>query len=217
MLFVIHGLDGANALPTRLAYYEAHKAFLADTSPHGSSVISGRARLKAGTANATTGVVAVGAFSWGRPLTDADTTQRAGWYADFATSGERQIGKATVFGDFLTFGSLIPASAGATGSCTAGGGSGNSYSVNIDTGNGAFKASTVGLLGESLLAELLPATSYTTTDSTGRRYKTITKQLVQQGSLGIGSSTTDTITSTFVTGRLSWRQINNYQDLKNAP
>ena len=189
----------------------------ADTSPHGSSVISGRARLKAGTANATTGVVAVGAFSWGRPLTDADTTQRAGWYADFATSGERQIGKATVFGDFLTFGSLIPASAGATGSCTAGGGSGNSYSVNIDTGNGAFKASTVGLLGESLLAELLPATSYTTTDSTGRRYKTITKQLVQQGSLGIGSSTTDAITSTFVTGRLSWRQINNYQDLKNAP
>ncbi len=189
----------------------------ADTSPHGSSVISGRARLKAGTANATTGVVAVGAFSWGRPLTDADTTQRAGWYADFATSGERQIGKATVFGDFLTFGSLIPASAGATGSCTAGGGSGNSYIVNIDTGNGAFKASTVGLLGESLLAELLPATSYTTTDSTGRRYKTITKQLVQQGSLGIGSSTTDAITSTFVTGRLSWRQINNYQDLKNAP
>ena len=189
----------------------------ADTSPHGSSVISGRARLKAGTSNATTGAVTVGAFTWGRPLTNADTTQRSGWYADFSTTGERQIGKATVFGDLLTFGSLIPASAGAVGSCTAGGGSGNSYSVNIDTGNGSFKTSTVGLLGESLLAEILPATSYTATDSTGRRYKTITKQLVQQGSLGIGSSPTDAITTTFVTGRLSWRQINNYQDLKNAP
>ena len=190
----------------------------ADSSPRNNkSAISSRARLKAGTTNATTGVVAVDAFSWGRPLTDTDVTQRSGWFADLPTLGERQIGKATLFGDSLIFGSLIPASAGATGSCTAGGGGGNNYNVNIDTGNGTFKASTVGLLGESLLAELTPATTYTTTDSTGRRYKTITKQLVQQGSLGIGSSPTDTVTSTFVTGRLSWRQINNYQDLKNAP
>ncbi len=32
MLFVIHGLDAEDASPTRLAHYDAHKAFLADTS-----------------------------------------------------------------------------------------------------------------------------------------------------------------------------------------
>ena len=207
----------STATDTLYAVYD-NASTTADTSPRNNkSAISSRARLQAGTANATTGVVTVGAFSWGRPMTTTDLTQRSGWYADLPASGERQIGKATLFGDRLIFGSLIPASAGATGSCTAGGGGGNNYNVNIDTGNGTFKPSTVGLLGESLLAELLPATTYTSTDSTGRRYKTITKQLVQQGSLGIGSSLTDTITSTFVTGRLSWRQINNYQDLKNAP
>lgn len=32
MLFAIHALDKSGALPTRLANYEAHKGFLADTS-----------------------------------------------------------------------------------------------------------------------------------------------------------------------------------------
>ncbi len=32
MLFIIHALDKPGALATRLAHYDAHKAFLADTS-----------------------------------------------------------------------------------------------------------------------------------------------------------------------------------------
>jgi len=32
MLFAIHAVDRAGALPTRLAYYDAHKTFLSDTS-----------------------------------------------------------------------------------------------------------------------------------------------------------------------------------------
>lgn len=39
MLFVIHGLDAEGALPTRLAHYEAHKAFLADTSSYGVEIV----------------------------------------------------------------------------------------------------------------------------------------------------------------------------------
>jgi uncharacterized protein YciI len=31
MLFVVHALDRAGALPKRLAQYDAHKAFLSDT------------------------------------------------------------------------------------------------------------------------------------------------------------------------------------------
>jgi len=39
MFFVLHAFDKAGALDTRLKHYDAHKAFLADTSPHGVSMI----------------------------------------------------------------------------------------------------------------------------------------------------------------------------------
>jgi uncharacterized protein YciI len=39
MFFVLHAFDKAGTLETRLANYEAHKTFLADTSPHGVSMI----------------------------------------------------------------------------------------------------------------------------------------------------------------------------------
>jgi uncharacterized protein YciI len=39
MFFVLHAFDKAAALEKRLTNYEAHKAFLADTSPHGVSII----------------------------------------------------------------------------------------------------------------------------------------------------------------------------------
>jgi uncharacterized protein YciI len=39
MLFVIHALDRAGALPRRLAHYDAHKAFLSDTGPLGVRIV----------------------------------------------------------------------------------------------------------------------------------------------------------------------------------
>jgi uncharacterized protein YciI len=39
MLFVIHALDRPDALPTRLAHYEAHKAFLGDTGAFGVRIV----------------------------------------------------------------------------------------------------------------------------------------------------------------------------------
>lgn len=39
MLFVIHGIDREGALETRKAHYEAHKAFLSDTSPYGVTMV----------------------------------------------------------------------------------------------------------------------------------------------------------------------------------
>jgi uncharacterized protein YciI len=39
MLFAIHALDRPDALPTRLANYEAHKAFLSDTSRFGVRIV----------------------------------------------------------------------------------------------------------------------------------------------------------------------------------
>jgi len=39
VLFVIHAKDKPGALAARLANYDAHKAFLSDTSPHGVRIV----------------------------------------------------------------------------------------------------------------------------------------------------------------------------------
>jgi type IV pilus assembly protein PilY1 len=186
----------------------------ADSNPIGSGIVSSRARLKAGTINAATGIVNVDPFVWGRAATDGDTTQRSGWYVDYSTTGERQISNATLVGDTLVFGSLIPGSTGGANTCGVTGGSGREYRVNVDTGDGTSKISTVGILGQPLVTELASATISTTSDNTGRRVRTITNSVFNQGSGGINLSGSQT-TKIFA-GRLSWRQINNYQDLKNA-
>ncbi|MGA7810946.1 YciI family protein [Bradyrhizobium sp.] len=39
MLFAIHAVDHADALPKRLAHYDAHKAFLSDTTRFGIRIV----------------------------------------------------------------------------------------------------------------------------------------------------------------------------------
>ena len=39
MLFVLHAIDRQGALPKRLSNYDAHKAFLSDTSAHGVKIV----------------------------------------------------------------------------------------------------------------------------------------------------------------------------------
>jgi type IV pilus assembly protein PilY1 len=187
----------------------------ADNSPAAASVISGRSRLQSGSIDATTGAVTVPAFNWGRATSDTDATQRSGWMIDFIPgTGERVVNSATVAGDNLIFGSLIPVTTTAAGPCVPAGGGGKAYVVNIDSGQGKATNSTVGLLGEPLVLEIISAATYTNSTTTGRRVKTIVRQMVQQGSSGVTAS--ETVTNTLATGRLSWRQINNYQDRKNA-
>ena len=202
---------------TQQSFYEIfdNATTTADNNPIGSGVISGRGRLKAGSIDATTGVVSVDPFVWGRATSDGDSTQRSGWYVDFASSGERQISGATLVGDTLIFSSLVPGSTGGASACGITGGSGREYRINVDTGDGTSTVSTVGILGQPVVSELSSATVSTSSDNTGRRTRTVKSVVFSQGSGGIKTSTTET--TTFITGRLSWRQINNYQDLKNAP
>lgn len=181
------------------------------------SAIRGRDRLKMGTVDTNNGVVAVDPFTWGRP-TPNDLTgiaERAGWHFDFPFSGERQVSNAKSEGDNLLFSSLIPGASASAGACTAGGGGGAEYTINIDTGDGKFRLSTVGILGEPLIMEIAGATTYSAADNTGRRKKTVVHQTIQQGSTGLSATTK--VTTEFIVGRLSWRQINNYQDRKLAP
>lgn len=184
------------------------------------SAVSGRQRLKQGTATfstGSTGTISVPAFTLGRATTNLNSeATRSGWYFDFPTSGERQISSATVVGDTAVFGSLIPGASTTSGSCSAAGGGGNQYTVKTANGNGTFIKSKVGIMGEPLVSEVTGATTYTTSDSTGRRTKTTTSQVIQLGSGGLstGQTSGETVTVTSITGRLSWRQIHNYQDLK---
>lgn len=187
----------------------------ADNSPASASVITGRGRLQAGTVNTTARTITLSTFRWGRATSNADTTQRSGWYFDLPVLGERMVNNGAINGDSFLMSSLIPASSGAAGSCAAAGGSGNLYDLNIDGEGGTYTQSTVGLLGEPLLATL-PATTYTVSDSTGRRKKTVVTGMIPQGQYGAGTPPPPS-SFTVDAGRLSWRQINNYQDLKNAP
>ena len=193
----------------------------ADNSPVGASVISGRGRLQQGTVNTTTFKVSVPAFRFGRAVSDLDATQRSGWYFDLPVSGERIVSNGSILGNNFILSSLIPASSGAGGSCTAAGGSGNAYQLNIDTGNGIYRQSTVGLLGDVLVVDVSTENSLST--STGQGTRTTRRRTISIGSQGIAISATGAglgpgeepeITAN---RRLSWRQINNYQDLKNAP
>jgi len=181
-----------------------------------TSIISGRGRLQAGSINTTTKAISVPAFAWGRPTSDSATLTRSGWYIDYLGSGERQVSGALLNGDTLIFGSLIPGSTGSS-ICGVTGGSGNDYRINVDTGNGNYRVSTVGIMGQPLLVDLSETTE-TVSNSVGRRTRTITSQVVKQGSGGIATNPNDDKNiKTIIAGRLSWRQINNYQDLKNAP
>lgn len=176
-----------------------------------TSAVSGRARLASGAAGA--GTVTVPAFAWGLPMHDDERPQRAGFFFDFPMGGERSISNAIISGDSLVFGSLTP-QAGEGQSCAPRRG-GNEYALNIDSGNGTVRSSDVGLLGEPLVVELAGATTYQKSDTTGRRTKTVVSQVLQQGSGGLGPG--GKVSNTVIAGRLSWRQVHNYHEARNAP
>jgi type IV pilus assembly protein PilY1 len=185
------------------ALYDDDNASVAD----GVASISGRGRLMASTV--TGAEVTTNSFKWGRPTTDADTSKRSGWYFDFPSTLEKSISGATIIGNQVILGNLVPPTLTNADSCREIGGGGKKYNVNIDAGNGTFADSAVGLLG-GILALNIPSAL----NGTGRDLRTT----LDFGSNGARpDATTITPTPPSTPRRLSWRQINNYQDLKNAP
>ena len=184
-----------------------------DDTPNGAA-IAGRGRLQAGTATASTLRVEVPAFLWGRPTSDTDLTRRAGWYFDFPRAGEREVSNARLLDNLLVFSSLLPAAAGG-GGCKAGG-DGFVYAVNIDTGNGTVMRSQVGMMGEPVIFELPELATVTVSDSTGGRVRTSRYGVMQQGSGGNDPQPLVVTADPLRTGRQSWRQIHNYQQLRLA-
>lgn len=190
------------------ALYDDNTATL-DATASPTAAISGRGRLAAGTVSS--GTVSFSPFKLGRPLSDTDLSKRSGWYFNFG-SGERVINTGDTIGANLVFGSVIPPS-NATQVC--GTGSGNLYNVNVLSGVGTSLASDVGLLGPPVTFDVGNA-QITPSDSVGRRTKTIKTQQILQGSSGVSLSAGQ-VERKVNLGRLNWRQINNYQELRNAP
>ncbi len=192
------------------------------------AAITGRTRL-AGATSVTAGGVVMPAFAWGRAMSDTGTT-KSGWYFDFYASrsidangdgdyadtgdvvgtGERQISGMAVLAGKLVFGSVIPAQ----NSCDNG--RGNLFVVDVAGGDATILASTVGILGEPFLAQV-GASTLTGSDTTGRRRETTRYQIILQGSAGLAAPPSLGMDVNTFPGRLSWREISNYQELRNAP
>ncbi|MFM9901513.1 MAG: pilus assembly protein [Polaromonas sp.] len=193
----------------------------ADNSPASNSVITGRGRLQPGVVDTTALTVTVPSFRFGRPTTNTSTATppvKAGYYFDLPFSGERLINDGVINGNFFLVSSLIPASSGAAGSCSAAGGGGNAYSINIDTGTAGYQRSAVGLLGDSI--SIVVSVTSTPTTSTGKGETTVVTKTLTTGSSGSGSSTgvdLSEIQPPYPSKRMSWRQISNYKDLFNTP
>lgn len=179
----------------------------------GLPLITGRERLIQGSVNTVTGIISTPAFIWGRPASNSDASQRSGWYADFGIAGERQIFSAEQFGKSLNFPSLIPAASGGAGSCQALGGSGFRYRVDIVTGNGTFVRVGDGIPGQFILLDGNADVINKISDSTGRRVTTKIRSVAATTTVGVSDG--GTIREDFISGRLSWRQINNYQERKS--
>lgn len=196
------------------------------TSPQ--AAIAGRGRL-AGATTVTASAVDIPVFAWGRATSDTGTT-KSGWYFDFFNArsvdanndgdyvdtgdspgtGERQISGVGVLAGKLVFGTVIPA----VNSCSSG--AGNLYVVDIGGGDATSQASTVGILGEPFLAQV-GASTLTGSDTTGRRRETTRYQIILQGSAGLAAPPGMGLDVITFPGRLSWREISNYQELRNAP
>ena len=180
------------------------------------SVISGRSRLKRG--SILNGTVSMPSFTLGRASRDVNSEAiRSGWYFDLASAGERQISGITFSGDKASFSTLIPITADTeTVQCVPDNGGGNTYDVSIAAGSGFFQASTVGLMGPPVHFDLVDGITFSEpggkAGNTGRRTRVIPTAKIQIGTLGSalipGPERTETA------GRLNWRKINNFLDMK---
>lgn len=152
-------------------------------------------------------------FRFGRPTSDIDNSARAGWYYDLPKTGERIVsdGSPLPYTNTVRVNSLIPAGVSAPGICPVQGGDSDSYSFDYATARGTVRVSPVGLAGQPLL--LLDNSELGKADSTGRRLRKVQPYTVHSGTK---TSAIEKSAPVYLpVGRLSWRQINNYLELRN--
>lgn len=190
-----------------------------DATATSEGAIAGRSRLRAATVNTTQRTISVPSFQWGRAPAGASSPIRSGFYIDLPTAGERLVSAiVSVAGSHAAFNTIVPsASQAVPGSCTQAQSTGLSYQIQITSGVGQWHNAQLGALGAPVYMQVLQHHTHTTsvTDSTGRRLQTTAWQGWSDGQSGKGG--TDAITPQHkVLGRLSWRQIDGYRDLRST-
>lgn len=177
---------------------------------------NGRDRLQQGTVTAGSAIT-VSSFYWNRPrdagIVDGDN-KKAGWFIDFPKSGssggERQITSAALFGQNIMFSSLLPPSA-STSACA--GGASYFYEANLASGLGQVTTVSSGAQGAPMVFSI--GSSVSESNSVGQRTKTEKAVFARPGAAGDDKLIiSETKTADSTVGRLSWRQINNYRELK---
>lgn len=152
-------------------------------------------------------------FIWARPKS-ANSKERAGWYYDLPKQGERVVYDSTYIPltTKVQFSSLLPNAAGASGVCGVKGGNGDLYTMDLIAGIGQRRLVTVGIPGQPLVLFDDESTTTSKADSTGRSLRTRHVVTLQPGSKKLSAE--ETSKELIAVGRLSWRQINNYRELK---
>jgi type IV pilus assembly protein PilY1 len=157
----------------------------------------------------------------GDPFSYYGANAKGGWYFDFANgarTGERVIMPAQLRFGRVFFNSLIPP---AENVCTPLS-SGRSYTLNTLTGlaenpsNQTGILSNVGVLGTPVVFETNAATAAPASASATYR-QSVSQKFSSTSFGGKGSTPTTNSTAALVAGRLSWREIFNYQELHDAP
>ena len=189
----------------------------ATSGTSGVAGIAGRGRLAPVTQDELGDLAPPDNFAWGagRPRSDSDATQRAGWYHDLPATGERVVHDAVwiALTSKVAFSSLMPAVAVQPGLCALSNGSGASYYLDLVAAQGLTQSSSVGIMGAPLIMFDDERSATSAPDSTGRALRTRPTVLIQQGAQGFHAR--QIAAESFPVGRLSWRQINNYLELKN--
>ena len=162
----------------------------------------------------TTYFEATAPFYWGWIASSQDETTRSGWFHDFDEDAEREVADASWITQTsrLMFSTLTPGASSETGVCGTGGGTSKIYTFDMISGKGFRRVSTIGMLAQPLVFFDTP--EETPADSTGRRLRISPVFSGQFGSEGSKAEKVETIVVPF--GRLSWRRIDNFQELKRA-
>lgn len=182
----------------------------------GNARINGRSRLQQASISDTS--ITASGFQWSAPrdATSSGVIKKSGWFIDYPNGGssgaEQQITNAVLFGQDIIFNSLLPPTASGS---ACGGGASRTYTANLASGLGTVSTLSTGALGAPMLLNL--TSSYGATGAAGERFRTDRVGILNPSATGLGDSASSisTRSADFPVGRLSWRQINNYQELKN--
>lgn len=206
----VEGADAAVGSFSMQSFYAIHDTTESTYTVSGRSELMLRTLEKSGDGEFK---IAGDAFSYG-----SGDKGRKGWYFDFPASdksGERAVTNPLVVNGMLFFNSLIPGG----DPCLAGGG--RSYTLNALTGlpaNGNLTGalSQVGMLSTPVLFNM--DASVSDRNAIGRRTVRKTHTVVNFGTGGEkgGALPAESSETVLPVGRFSWREILNWQELRNA-